>query len=146
MQELRTEVEIQAPADRVWAVLTDFAAFPQWNPFMPRAGGTLKPGERLEIRLQPAGGQGMTIRPTLLTVEPGRELRWLGRLILPGVFDGEHSFTLEPLGSDRVRLVQREVFTGVLVPILMRLVGRGTRLGFEAMNQALKVRAEQAGT
>jgi hypothetical protein len=146
MKELRTEVEIQAPADRVWAILTDFAGFAQWNPFMPQASGTIKPGERLAITIQPVGGRGMTIRPTVLTADPGRELRWLGRLILPGLFDGEHSFTIEPLGSDRVRFVQREVFTGLLVPLLMRFIERGTRSGFEAMNQALKVKAEQNGT
>jgi hypothetical protein len=141
--QLRTEIEIQAPAERVWGVLTDFAAYPQWNPFIPRIEGAQTVGSRLNVRLQPPGGRGMTFRPTVRTVVPERELRWLGQLVVPGVFDGEHGFRIEPLGPDRVRFVQEERFTGLLAPLILRFIERGTRQGFEAMNRALKLRAEQ---
>jgi hypothetical protein len=36
MKELHTEIEINASAERVWRVLTDFAAYPKWNPFVRR--------------------------------------------------------------------------------------------------------------
>lgn len=142
--ELHTEIEIHAPAERVWEVLADFPAYRDWNPFIPRIAGPLTPGERLEVRLQPPGGAGMTIRPTVLEATSGRALRWLGRLGLPGLFDGEHRFLIEPAGEGEVRLVQSEQFSGILAPLLLRLVGEKTRQGFEAMNQALKVRAEAA--
>ena len=58
----------------------------------------------------------MTFRPTVLKVEPNREFRWLGHLLVPGLFDGEHSFTIEPLGESRVRFTQREIFTGCSFP------------------------------
>lgn len=143
MKELRSEIEIQASAERVWQLLTDFASFPQWNPFIRRASGTVQAGERLEVNIQPSGARGMTFRPTVLLAEPNRELRWLGRLLIPGLFDGEHIFAIEPLGTSRVRFVQREIFTGLLVPFLARGLDTDTRRGFEEMNQALKVRAEQ---
>ena len=144
MKELRSEIEIQASAERVWQLLTDFASFPQWNPFIHRASGNLKMGERLEVNIQPSGASGMTFRPTVLKAEPNRELRWLGRLLIPGLFDGEHVFTIEPLGTNQVRFVQREIFTGLLVPLFARGLDTDTRRGFEEMNQALKARAEQA--
>jgi len=142
-KQLRAEIDIQATPERVWQVLTDFGAFPEWNPFMVRASGTPRNGERLTIRMQPEGGRAMTFRPTVLDATPGRRLRWLGRLILPGIFDGEHSFTIEPLGEDRVRFVQQEEFRGVLVPLMARALERQTLPAFEKMNQALKERAEQ---
>ncbi len=145
MKELRSEIEIQASAERVWQVLTDFASFPQWNPFMRRASGEVKAGARLEVRIQPSGARGMTFKPTVLKAEPNRELRWLGHLLIPGLFDGEHILSIEPLAANRVRFVQREVFTGLLVPLFARGLDTGTRRGFEEMNQALKARAEQAG-
>ncbi len=145
MKELRSEIEIQASAERVWQVLTDFASFPQWNPFMRRASGEVKAGARLEVRIQPSGARGMTFKPTVLKAVPNRELRWLGRLLIPGLFDGEHILSIEPLAANRVRFVQREVFTGLLVPLFARGLDTGTRRGFEEMNQALKARAEQAG-
>lgn len=143
MKELRSEIEIQASAERVWQLLTDFASFPQWNPFIRRASGIVRPGERLEVYIQPPGARGMTFRPTVLIAEPNRELRWLGHLLIPGLFDGEHIFTIEPLGTQRVRFVQREIFTGWLLPFFARKLGTDTRRGFEEMNQALKARVEQ---
>ena len=85
----------------------------------------------------------MTFRPTVLKAEPNRELRWLGHLLISGLFDGEHSFTIEPLGESRVRFTQREVFTGLLVPLFARGLDTDTWRGFEEMNLALKARAEQ---
>jgi hypothetical protein len=85
----------------------------------------------------------MRLRPTVLAATPSRELRWLGQIGVPGIFDGEHRFRIEPLDQDRVRFVQEERFAGLLAPIILRFVERATRQGFEAMNQALKARAEQ---
>ena len=143
MKKLRTEIEIQASAERVWQLLTDFPSFPQWNPFIRKASGNIRVGERLEVKLQPSGASAMTFRPTVLKVEPNREFRWLGHLLVRGLFDGEHIFTIEPLGEGRVRFTQREVFTGLLVPLFARGLDTDTRRGFEEMNQALKARAEQ---
>ncbi len=144
-RELRTEIEIAAPAGRVWQVLIDFAAYPRWNPFIREAEGVLAVGARLRVRIQPPGGRTMTFRPRVLAVVPGRELRWLGRVGMPGLFDGEHVFTIESVGAGRVRLVHREIFTGLLVPVLVGWLEAGTRRGFEAMNAALRARAEADG-
>ena len=142
MKELRTEININAPAERVWRVLADFTSYPGWNPFIRRISGTPRVGERLEVRLQPSGARGFTFHPEVLTAEPTRELRWLGHLLVPKVFDGEHIFTIEPLAEERVRFIQREIFNGLLVPFFMRFVEADTRRGFEEMNRALKERAE----
>jgi hypothetical protein len=143
MKELCTEIEIQASNQRVWQLLTDFNSFPQWNPFIRQANGEVKVGAGLVIHLQPSGASGMTFKPNVLKVEPNHELRWLGRLLMPGLFDGEHTFTIETLAANRVRFTQREVFTGLLVPLFARSLDTDTRRGFEEMNQALKSRAEQ---
>jgi len=145
MKELTTEIEINSTPDHVWKILTDFATFPEWNPFIRRARGELRPGGRLEVLLGASGTQARIFRPTVLAVEPNRELRWLGKLFLGGLFDGEHIFSIEPLEDQRVRLVQRERFSGLLIPFMNKLIDVDTRRGFEEMNQALKQRAEQFG-
>jgi hypothetical protein len=140
-KELHSEIEIAAPPDSVWAVLTDFGSYEEWNPFIRRIRGELREGARLEVRIEPPGGRAMTFRPTVLAVRPERELRWLGRLLAPGIFDGEHRFTLEPLDGDRTRFVQAERFGGILVRAFGSTLDK-TKLGFEQMNAALKERAE----
>lgn len=141
---LHTEIEIDAPAKRVWNVLTDFAAYPEWNPFVRSVVGVPQQGSRLQITVQPSGGKVMRFSPVVLTSEAGRELRWLGRFLLPGVFDGEHSFAIEPLGKNKVRFQQNERFSGILVGLLRASLDRDTKRGFDEMNCALKLRAEEA--
>jgi hypothetical protein len=142
VKELHSEIQIDAPAERVWELLTDFDSYPHWNPFIRKISGQPAPGERLEVRLKPPGGRGMTFKPKVLNAEPNRALRWLGHLLVPGLFDGEHSFTIQPLEENRVRFVQREAFKGVLVPLFARSLETNTHRGFEEMNLALKERAE----
>ena len=142
MKTINTEIEIHASAERVWGPLTDFAHFPQWNPFIRRISGEARAGARLEAFLQPPGARGMTFHPVVLKAEQNRELRWIGRLWMPKLFDGEHSFILTPRGADRVHFVQQETFTGILVPLFVHTLA-ATERGFDEMNHVLKVLAEQ---
>jgi hypothetical protein len=141
VRELVEEIDVAAPPDAVWAVLTDFAAYGEWNPFVVAIEGEPRVGERLRVRLQPPGARALTIRPRLLEVTPDRALRWLGHLGVRGLFDGEHSFELVPNGAG-THFVHRERFTGALVPVVWSRVGPPTREGFRAMNEALRERAE----
>lgn len=139
---IQSDIQIDASPARVWAILADLAAYPEWNPFIRRIAGEMRVGSRLEARIEPPGGRGMTFRPTVLAAEPERELRWIGFLGTPGIFDGEHRFRIEPVGPARVRFVQEERFSGVLAPLILRFIRDATRQGFDEMNRALKARAE----
>lgn len=148
MVSISTEIEIAASTDRVWRVLTDFPSVPSWNPFIREITGEPREGGRLLVRIAPPGKSPMTFKPTVLVADPGRELRWLGRVFLPGVFDGEHWFRLTPLAADRTLFGQGENFSGVLPRFMGRAFLGPTRQGFEAMNRALKrqVEGEPSGT
>jgi hypothetical protein len=139
---LQAEIEINAGPERVWSILADFASYPVWNPFIRFIRGTLERGARLEVRIQPSGTKGMTFRPSVLAADAGRELRWRGHFLFPGIFDGEHRFVIEPLAAGKVRFRQSERFSGILVPIFRGSLDRDTKRGFEEMNLALKARAE----
>lgn len=139
--ELHTEIEIDAAPEAVWGVLTDLAAYPDWNPFITSSEGVVAVGERLTNRLEPPGGKAITIKPTVTEVDRNRSFEWLGRLVMPGLFDGRHRFELVPDG-DGTRLIHTEHFTGLLVPLLRKSLDTATLAGFEAMNTALKARAE----
>jgi hypothetical protein len=139
---IKTETLINAPAERVWAEMTDFAAFPDWNPFVREASGQLKPGEQLKIRLQ-LDRMKMTFKPRVTVVEPGRELRWLATLGRPGVFDVDRAFQIEPR-DEGVLFVMSEECTGWLTPVMFatNLEAQLYR-GYDAFNQALRRRVEE---
>ena len=140
METIETTETIAAPPERVWQILTDFDAYPEWNPFIIEGSGQAAEGEKLKLRMQPPGGRAMTFKPLVLRASPGEDLRWRGRLLVPGIFDGEHWFRLEPEG-DGTRLDHGERFTGIL-PRFMGKVLKQSEAGFIELNSALKQRAE----
>jgi hypothetical protein len=142
VRTIHTEIGILAPSQRVWDILAAAERWPEWNPFACVTGGSFAAGARLTVVLTPPGSRAMTMRPTVVKLEPGRELRWLGSLGVTGLFDGEHGFRVVPEDVGRCRFEHFETFTGILVTPIIWAVGAATRQGFEAMNRALKARAE----
>lgn len=131
---------IRAPPERVWAVLIDFKRYPQWNPFI-RAVGRREAGNMIEAILRPPGRRPVTFRPTVTSVVRNRELQWLGRLVIPKLFDGSHTMLIEPIEGGMSRFIQKETFEGLPVPLTGKLFD-STKQGFEEMNLALKERVE----
>ncbi len=142
MRQIETYIDIDAPARLVWSILTDFPAYPAWNPFIIAAEGQPVPGARLKITIAPPGRKPMTFRPVVQIAARERELRWRGRLFLPGLFDGEHTFRLEQR-REACRLHHAERFSGLLLERFGDKLFEATLAGFEAMNAALKARAEE---
>ncbi|HKS99617.1 MAG TPA: SRPBCC domain-containing protein [Rugosimonospora sp.] len=133
-------VDIDRPASEVWAALTDFDGYPQWNPQIQRAEGDLVVGRRVKFRMHPPSGRPVTIRPRVLTAAPERELRLRGAL--PGIFSGEHWFTLEPTAGGRcTHVIQGETYRGLIVPLIGRVLAAALA-GFQTHNAALKQRVE----
>ena len=94
--------------------------------------------------MQPVGARAVSLTPTVLEASPGQRLRWRGRFGVSGVFDAEHVFTLTSRDDGGVTLSQTEEFSGLLVPFMAGSLDRHTLPAFVAMNEALKVRAEEA--
>jgi hypothetical protein len=84
----------------------------------------------------------MICRARLVELRVGQTLRWRHRLLLPGMLDHEYRCLIEALGGDTVRLVQQEVYTGLLVPFLPRSLDGSTLRGFRVMQEALRARTE----
>lgn len=141
-KRLATEIVIDAPPAVVWQVLTDFADYPAWNPFIRAISGELQRGARLDVCIQPMNSKMMRFRPQVLVCDAPHHLRWRGTLIVPGLFDGEHDFRLERLEDGNTRFLHSETFSGLLVRPLVRKLEAQTLPGFAAMNAALKARAE----
>jgi hypothetical protein len=142
---LRVTTEVDASPDQVWQVLTDRTSYPEWNPFIVSSTGELKTGAKITNVLRDSSGSETTFTPELLAVEPGRELRWIGKVGFGGIFDGEHSFRIEPLPGGRSRLIQQETFRGVAVPVTAGWLDGKIKPQFAAMNQALATRAAALG-
>jgi hypothetical protein len=140
-RRIHTAVEIDAPPGRVWETLTDLASYEEWNPNVTFAAGTLEEGAEVALRIQPTRGRERSITVTVTDVEPERRLQWVGTVGGRWLFEGQHTFELQPLDGDRTRFVNRERVSGVTAPIVVR---DDAARAYEAMNRALADRV--AGT
>ncbi len=140
---LRTEIEIDAGRHVVWDVLTDFAAYPDWNPFLIRVETRAVPGTPVALRVK-IRERILDLDARILVALPERELRWAGPLsaVQALLFRGEHYFVIEDRGPDRVRFVHGENFTGATVPLVGWWLRRNLLPAYVAFNQAIKQRAE----
>jgi len=139
---IESEIEINASAECVWDILTAFNQYPDWNPFIRSIKGSASPGAELNVQIQPPQGQKMAFNPMVVSVNPKREFSWVGHVLFQGLFDGNHIFKIIPTGVGQVRFIHSESFSGLLSAIIFKLVGDDTRAGFIAMNNALKILAE----
>ncbi len=142
MKEVRAEIYIEATAEWVWRVLTNFEAYPKWNPFIRNIERSeLRPGAKPRVSVHLADGTDKTFRPVLVAVVPAAELRWRSSTLFGGLFDCEHTFTIEPHRTG-IRFTQCQHFSGWLAWLLARSMVAKTRPGVEDMNKSLKRVAE----
>jgi hypothetical protein len=145
-KEIRTSIDIEAPSKHLWRVITDFNAYPEWNTMFRFTNGHTRVGERLEILVKAGARRSVRFTPLLLCADEGKEYRWRGNLLLPGIFDGEHAFEIEGHGDGHSRFHHSERFSGLLVPLLWKELDTDTRKAFEGFNRALKERVERLGS
>ena len=135
-------IELDAPAERVWAVIVDLDAYPAWNPFVVACRSTLAVGAPIWMRVRIFRFFAQPQRETIFEHVPGHRLRY-GLAPLPlGALASDRSHEVAPLGPDRARYVSHFELRGWLAPLVRGLLGARLARGFGAMSDALAVRAE----
>ena len=103
--QLHTEIIINADIKTVWSIFTDFKNYPNWNPFIKSIEGEIKVGERFQAEIG-----SFKFKPTTKVYNQEEELTWLGRLLIPGVFDGRHSFQFKENSDGTTSLITKRAF------------------------------------
>jgi hypothetical protein len=141
MKEIKTEIIINAPKEKVWEVLTDFEAYGEWNPFIVSIEGKGEVGKKLKNTMV-NGDKTNVFKPEIKKFEVNQHFEWLGSIPL-GLFTGRHYFILEDLGNNQTKLIHGEKFGGLLRGMIMKQIGESTQQSFINMNRALKERTEK---
>lgn len=141
--EIITKITIKSTPEKVWKILTNFDAYPDWNPFIKSIDGQIKVGNKITARIEPPGAIGMTFKPEILTFVKNKELSWLGHLLFPGLLDGKHKFKLIDNKDGTTTFIHSEQFSGILVPFLKKKLKNNTKNGYIEMNKKLKELAER---
>ncbi len=141
MKTFQHEIIINAPAEKVWAVLAAFAFYPDWNPFIRSIIGKVSAGERLTLTAKLDGLPWIFFKATLMRCEPPLTLGWQA-IFIKGIFEAFHSFAIEVVDPGQCRFIHAETFSGILSLPVLFLLEKRFRKGYLAMNEALKTRVE----
>jgi hypothetical protein len=143
MKKIETHINIHASTATVWKALMNFPEYATWNPFIQIISGKPSINETLQVRITPPESKAMIFTPIVLEATENTAFRWLGKLGIKGLFDGEHYFKLVEISSEETQFIHGERFTGVFVNPLLWLIGDNTIKGFHQMNHALKNHLEK---
>ncbi len=133
-------IEIKESMEKVWGILSDAAKYTEWDPGIISLEGKIVPGGKLTIFAKIAPTRAFKV--TVSEFVPNSRMVWSSGMPL-GLFKGERSFTLEPLGNNQLKFTLREAFSGLLLPLIEGTIP-DLNPTFAAFANALKVRAEQA--
>ncbi len=139
--EVAASIEIDAPRALVWDVLSDLAAYPQWNTFTPLAEAVFAVGEKVRLRVLMPGTRARFQTEWINRIEPGRSFCWGVRFGHPLILVANRWRELESTEDGGTRYVTVDRFSGLLVPLVFWLYEKGMRLGFELAAANLKQRA-----
>jgi hypothetical protein len=138
MKAYQAAATVEADPDTIWAILTDAAAYSEWDNGVERVEGRIAPGEKIKVISEVNPGRAFPIKVT--SFEPGRSMTWTGGMPL-GLFKGVRTFALTPDGT-ATRFTMREEYSGPLLgPIWRSMPDLGP--SFEQFARGLKARAER---
>ena len=142
MKELRTEIEIGAPIEKVWSVLIDFENWKEWNPIVNNVSGNAVKGSKLKIVMKGKDGtDSMKYDAVITDIEEPKSFRWRATMMAGFLFTNDKIFDLESTGSG-TKLIHREEFTGLLLSLFWSKLEKGALPMLKTMNEALKSKAE----
>lgn len=112
----RNAVAVEAPREAIWALLTQFDRYHEWNPYITQASGTAAVGSTVELTFRVEGGDARTEDAKILILRPQRKLEWRTRVVAPGILEREQIFRVIPLEDGRWAVVQDVRFEGLFAP------------------------------
>ena len=140
-------VDVAAPPEAVWQVMTDFDRYGEWNPFAVRCTTSLVPGDPIDMSVQfiLPGGRPLRQREWIRAHTPGREFSYAMKPVPLGALHSLRTQSVTPLADGRTRYTSRFELSGWLYPLVQLLLGARLHKGFHAMTAALVKRVERAG-
>jgi hypothetical protein len=115
MKEFKASTTINAAPEKVWAILTDTPAWPEWDPYCIKIEGQVALGAKLKAFNKLSPNRAFGVKVTELS--PNQKMIWSGGMPF-GLFKGERSFTLRSAGGGKTEFTLHEVFSGPMLKLI----------------------------
>ncbi len=138
MKFFTATINIAAPKETIWKILTDAPNYPQWDPGVIRIEGKIAPDEKIVAYNKISPNRAFPAKVSEFI--PNQRMAWSGGMPL-GLFKGVRTFTLTPKSDGTVDFTLREEFSGPLLPLIGRTIPDMTQ-SFQDFVNGLKSHAE----
>ena len=138
--DVRVEVEIEASAEIVWSIISNFSKWSDWH----KSGVEVRTRNGVPILLR-THMAGVPLRINLKDVKmvDGRLLQWTGTLpIIGSLLSGIRKFTLTEIAESHCKLIQEETFSGALSALFKNKLISSYQRRYHLHNQKIKAIAE----
>jgi uncharacterized protein YndB with AHSA1/START domain len=140
MKSFATSITIQATPERIWQILTDAAAYPEWNTTVSSVDGRIAPGETVTVHVKASPGRAFPVK--VIAFDAPTRMVWSSSMPL-GLFKGERVYELRASGAAGVDFSMREDYTGLMAPLITKSIP-DLQPAFDEFAGCLKARAEKA--
>jgi hypothetical protein len=140
MKSFATQIEIQAPVDKIWRILADLPKWAQWNSTVERTAGTIEIGSKVTVFIRHSPGRAFPLRVTELNAP--RRMVWAGGMPL-GLFKGTRAYELAASTAATTVFSMREHYTGPLAGLIGKSIP-DLQPAFDEFAQCLKREAERS--
>lgn len=139
--EINHDLEVNAPAETVWQVITDFDKYPEWNPFLEACESTLKPGDPIHVTVH-LGKQVRRETEYIIECTPGKGFAYRMKPPPLGMLRSRRSHEIVPIDDQRCTYRSRFRLEGWLAPVVQAFMGKHLLAGFNGMSEGIRMRAE----
>ena len=145
MQEIKTEIEISAPPEKVWSIISDINKWQDWSPIINASSGSASIGSKLSITMmgKEEGTDGPEYSPVITELSEPAYLRWRAHMMAGFIFTNDKIIELQKTDSG-TKVIHTETFKGLLAPIFCGQMEKGVPPMLNSMNKALKELAEKS--
>lgn len=144
MREIKTEIHIDASPEKVWSVITDLNSWHEWNPIVKQVKGDAMLGAHLTVTMRGEDGKDAnSYAPIITRFDEPSLLCWRGKMLAELLMTNDKIIKLEKTETG-TRLIHRELFKGVIVPLFWNKMEAHVPTMLDSMNSALKAKVEKS--
>jgi len=144
MQTITTEIEIAAPIETVWGLVTDVDKWHEWSPTINASSGEVSEGSTVSITMmsKEPGKDGPKYQPRIIKLNEPTLLHWRAHMMAGFIFTNDKIIELEETDTG-TKVTHKETFKGLMASMMRGQMDKGVPPMLNMMNEALKVKAEQ---
>jgi hypothetical protein len=140
MKSFASRIDIQAPVEKIWRILTDLPRWAQWNTTVERTVGNVERGAMVTVFVKQSPGRAFPLRVTEL--DAPRRMVWAGGMPL-GLFKGTRVYELAASAATAAVFSMREDYTGPLAGLIGKSIP-DLQPAFDEFARCLKREAERS--